>query len=71
MVENLDIQDPDFNSAFTIKTYTSEVEITDETWEHRLIKLKPNSFDSSFKDIVIKEDNVENMKIIGEFISVL
>jgi superfamily II DNA or RNA helicase/phage repressor protein C with HTH and peptisase S24 domain len=71
LVENLDFQDSDFNSAFTIKTYTSEIEISDDTWEHRLIKLKPNSFDSSYKDIVITEENAENMRILGEFISIL
>jgi phage repressor protein C with HTH and peptisase S24 domain len=71
LVENLDFQDSDFNSAFTIKTYTSEIEISDDTWEHRLIKLKPNSFDSSYKDIVITEENAENMRIVGEFISIL
>ena len=71
LVENLDKQDIDFNSAFTVKTYTSEKRITDEGWEHSEIKLLPNSFDESYSPIIISEDNAENMKIIGEFVSII
>ena len=34
LVENIDIQDQDFNSAFTIKTYSSEKVVSDAGWEH-------------------------------------
>jgi superfamily II DNA or RNA helicase len=71
LIENQDIQDPDFNSAFTVKTYTSQKVVTEEGWGHTEIVLKPNSYDASFKDIVINEDNAEGMNVIGEFISVL
>jgi phage repressor protein C with HTH and peptisase S24 domain len=30
LVENIDIQDQDFNSAFTIKTYSSEKVVTEK-----------------------------------------
>jgi superfamily II DNA or RNA helicase len=71
LIENRDIQDPDFNSAFTVKTYASQKSVTEEGWEHLEILLKPNSFDSSYKDIVINEGNANEMNVIGEFISVL
>lgn len=71
LVENLDIQDQDFNSAFTIKTYFSEKSITKDGWNHTLIKLRPNSYDTSYKELVINENNAESMKVIGEFVSVL
>ncbi|WP_407404961.1 DUF3427 domain-containing protein [Chryseobacterium sp.] len=71
LVENLDKQDIDFNSAFTVKTYSSEKIVTDDNWSHTEIKLLPNSFDESFSPIIISEENAENMKIIGEFISIL
>ncbi len=71
LIENLDIQDQDFNSAFTVKTYASKKNVSDEGWEHTDILLKPNSYDSKYKDIIVKNEDAENMKVIGEFIEVL
>lgn len=71
LVENIDIQDQDFNSAFTIKTYSSEKVISDEGWEHTSIALKPNSFDTSYKDIIINEENGATMRVVGEFVSII
>lgn len=71
LVENIDIQDQDFNSAFTIKTYSSEKVVTDEGWSHTSIILRPNSFDNSYKNIIINEENGKEMKVVGEFIKVL
>ncbi len=71
LVENIDIQDQDFNSAFTIKTYSSEKVITDEGWEHTSIVLRANSFDNSYKNIVINEENGAEMRVVGEFISII
>ena len=71
LVENMDIQDQDFNSAFTIKTYSSEKEISEEGWKHNLIVLRPNSFNANFKNIIINEENGNGMRIVGEFIEIL
>ncbi|MDQ7917195.1 DUF3427 domain-containing protein [Mesonia sp. MT50] len=71
LVENRDIHDPDFNSGFTVKTYSSQKSVTEEGWGHKEIVLKPNSYDNSFKDIVIDNESAEGMKVIGEFITVL
>ncbi len=71
LIENRDVQDPDFNSAFTIKTYSSEKSIKDETWEHDSIVLRPNSYDSSCPSIVITKENAPGMRIIGEFVKIL
>lgn len=71
LIENRDIQDQDFNSAFTIKTYSSEKKITEEGWEHSSIVLRPNSNDNSYKTIVINEEHSAGMRVIGEFVSVL
>ena len=71
LVENMDIQDQEFNSAFTIKTYSSEKEISEEGWKHKFILLRPNSFDISFKNIIINEENGNEMRIVGEFIQIL
>jgi hypothetical protein len=71
LVENFDCQDPDFNSAFTVKTYSSEKNVNDDTWNHTSIVLRPNSYDSSYKIIIIDENNGKEMKVLGEFVKVL
>lgn len=71
LIENMDIQDPDFNSAFTIKTYSSEKIITQDSWRHNSIILRPNSFDSSYQNIIITEENAAGMRVVGEFVAIL
>jgi len=71
LIENFDIQDPDYNSAFTIKTYSSKKNISENSWNHTSIVLKPNSYDHNYKDLEINEDNSSQMKIIGEFIKII
>ena len=71
LVENLDRQDPDFNSAFTIKTYSSEKVMSEHKWKHTAIVLRPNSFDSSYQNIIITEENAEEMRVVGEFVEIL
>ncbi|HQX44828.1 MAG TPA: DUF3427 domain-containing protein, partial [Saprospiraceae bacterium] len=71
LIENRDLQDPDFNSAFTIKTYTSEKIVTEDNWEHTSIILRPNSFDNSYQNIIITEQNASAMRVVGEFIKIL
>ena len=71
LIENMDLQDQDFNSAFTIKTYSSEKFVSEENYEHTSIVLKPNSYDDSYKNIIINEENAAGMRVIGEFVSVL
>jgi hypothetical protein len=71
LVENMDIQDPDFNSAFTIKTYTSQKSVSVDTWGHTSVVLKPNSFDSSYQNIIITAENASEMRVVGEFLKIL
>jgi len=71
LVENIDIQDTDFNSAFTIKTYSSVKETTEEGWQHSSINLRPNSYDSAYKEIIINEENGSGMRVVGEFVSII
>jgi len=71
LVENFDFQDPDFNSAFTIKTYSSEKIINDEGWSHTAVILRPNSYDDKYENISINEENGSQMRVVGEFIKVI
>ncbi len=71
LVENRNIQDQDFNSAFTIKKYSSKKEISEDGWKHTSIVLSPYSLDPTYKDIIINDEDAEGMRIIGEFVSIL
>lgn len=71
LIENRDLQDPDFNSAFTIKRYSSEKFVSEESWEHTSIILRPNSFDSDYQNIIITEENAQEMRVVGEFVKIL
>jgi superfamily II DNA or RNA helicase/HKD family nuclease len=71
LIENRDQQDLDFNSSFSIKTYSSEKSISEDTWGHESIILKPNSYDNSYKDIVITEESSSGMRVVGIFVKIL
>ncbi len=71
LVESRDIHDPDFNSGFTVKTYSSQKSITEEGWKHKEIVLKSNSYDERIEDIVIDEENGKGLKVVGEFVKVI
>lgn len=71
LVEHYKIQDSSFGAGYTIKSYQSEKVLCDESWFHKSIVLKPLSYDSTFKNIVLSGDDIEELKVIGEFIKVL
>lgn len=73
LVEYYNRQDPDMKSHFTIKTYSSSKVISEDSWRHQRILLKPNSYDDSYEDIVISEEDVRenNFNVVGEFVSIL
>jgi len=71
LVEHASFKDSDFGAGYTIKSYHSEKNVTDESWSHKSIVLKPFSFDSRFKDIILSDDKINELKVIGEFVTVL
>ncbi len=71
LIENMDVQDQDFNSAFTIKTYSSNKTVSEDGWQHSSIVLRPNSYDDSYKDIILTEENAKGMRVVGEFVEIL
>lgn len=66
-------QDPDFNSAFTLKEYYSDKLISEEGWEHKRIVLKPKSYDNSYKEIEVLPEDIDRgeFNVIGVFVKVL
>ena len=71
LVEHYNIQDSSFGAGYTVKTYHSIKNITNESWSHKSIILKPYSFDSKYKDIILEGDEINSLKVIGEFVTIL
>lgn len=67
LVEHTRIQNPDFGSGYTVKEYRSKKKTEGELWSHESIILKPLSFDSEFQDIILEEDELSSLKVIGIF----
>lgn len=71
LVHQTNIQDSDFGSGFTVKSYESKKTISEDTWSHNSIILKPQSTLSKYKDLILSEDELIDFKIIGVFVEVL
>jgi hypothetical protein len=72
LVELLDTQDPDFNSSFTVKTYSSSKKMNDEgRMINETIRLIPNSYDPGYSDIVLNKEDEGTSIVVGEFVRVL
>ncbi|WP_407406030.1 helix-turn-helix transcriptional regulator [Chryseobacterium sp.] len=71
LVEGNDIFDSDYGSQYTIKEYLSKKSIDNDEWQHQEIHLIPKSYDSSYKTIILQDDQLDNFKVIAEFIKVL
>ncbi|NGY37832.1 DUF2075 domain-containing protein [Flavobacterium sp. XN-5] len=71
LVEHTNIQDPDFGSGYTVKEYRSKKKIEGELWSHESIILKPLSDNMDYEDIILEEEDVSTLKVIGVFECVL
>ena len=71
LVEHRNIYDADFGAGYTVKSYHSTKEVSQEGWSHKSIKLKPQSTDSIYKDIILNEDDLSELKVVGIFVAVL
>ena len=65
------IQDGDYGSGYTIKEYHSTKDVSEESFRHVSITLKPLSYDDSFEDVILFEDEVVDFQIRGIFKKVL
>jgi DUF2075 family protein/predicted GIY-YIG superfamily endonuclease len=65
------IQDGAYGSGYTIKEYQSIKVISEDSFQHLSITLKPLSYDSSFEDIILLESEILEFKVKGIFKKVL
>lgn len=71
LVESSSFTDRDFGANYTIKEYTSKKSVSEEGWQHQEIKLLPKSTDSSYQPIVLRDEELLDLKVIGVFKEVL
>lgn len=71
LAELIDFQDTDTGSSFIVKEYQSKKINNENGWRHQSIVLKPLSFDDTFKEIVLNENDIDNFKVIGIFECIL
>lgn len=71
LVEHTNIQDVDLGSTYTIKEYKSVKKTDGDEWSHESIVLKPITYDSGYSDIIISEDELSNLRVVGIFECVL
>ncbi len=71
LAECTSIQDGDYSSGYTIKEYSSGKSFSEESFLHESIVLKPVSYDDSFENIVLYEDEIVKFKVRGIFKKVL
>lgn len=74
LVQHYSIQESDFGAGYTVKEYNSkkiEDEVDKSKWKHQSIILKPKSYDDSFQDISLKDDELESLSVMGIFICVI
>jgi uncharacterized protein len=71
IVQSRDIQDPDTGGQYTVKIYRSTKAETDHGWFHQSIHLEPDSMDSSFKTLTLEPDEVNELRVIGEFVGII
>ena len=71
LVEHTNLQDNDFGSGYTVKEYRSKKNIENDNWSHESIILKSLSYNADYQDIILEEDELINLKIIGFFQCVL
>ena len=71
LAECTNIQDGDYGSGYTIKEYSSIKNFSEDSFRHESIVLKPLSYDDSFENIVLFEDEIINFRVRGIFKKVL
>ena len=71
LVQHYNIQDSEYASGYTIKTYESKKVVKEEEWSHKKIILKPNSYDPDYQPIELNDDELSTLKVVGIFVAVL
>lgn len=68
LAELLNFKDSEFGSSYTVKEYHSSKVVQEDSWTHTGIELRPLSTNKNYESIRIENLDVEQLKVIGEFV---
>ncbi|MEX2964336.1 DNA/RNA helicase domain-containing protein [Microbulbifer sp. TYP-18] len=72
LVQHRDIQDVEQGGHYTVKEYHSDkVGSEDEGWRHSRIILRPKTNALGYKDIPLTEEQIGDLRVVGEYVSIL
>lgn len=72
LASHREIADTDTGGHYTVKIYESAKEShPDGTWQHRSIILRPDSSLPGFEPLVLREDQADDLRVVGELVAVL
>lgn len=71
LVESTRFYDSDFGSNYTIKEYFSKKTTSEEGWGHEEITLLPKSTIASYESIVLRDEELVDLSVIGIFVKVI
>lgn len=71
LIESTSMTDSEFGSCYTVKEYHSVKKTSDEGLKNDIISLKPLSTSEKYKEIILKEADFNDYKVIGIFVEVL
>ena len=70
VAEHRGIEDPDTGGSYTVKVYRSTKEhLKDGSWRHLEVRLRPDSEDPKYKELVFGPDAAGSVRIIAELIA--
>lgn len=71
LVQHRAIEDPDNGSCLTVKLYRSEKTMSGDELVNERVILKPVTSAHGYRDIVIEDDDLHDLRVVGEFVAVL
>jgi DUF2075 family protein/predicted GIY-YIG superfamily endonuclease len=71
LVESSLIQDEENGSSYTVKEYQSTKQMNLYGWKHHTITLKPKSTERDYKNIVLKDEDINSLRVLGIFENVI
>ncbi len=71
LVQHRAIEDPDQGGCLTVKLYRSEKTMSGDELMNEKVVLMPVTSAHGYRDIVIEDDDLHDLRVVGEFIAVL
>nr|WP_273045297.1 S24 family peptidase [Marinobacter sp. UBA2678] len=71
LVQHRAIEDPDNGSCLTVKLYRSEKTMSGDELVNEKVILMPVTSAHGYRDIVIEDDDLHDLRVVGEFVAVL